>query len=372
MKLTWVKRLCSGIDAPWKHIPTYFLANVGGTELFNCNYDTKLLNLNKHIPSFYKQVICYWQEIKLSTPENKEAVLQEIIWNNRFIKVNGKSVFYSKWRQNGIKQIKDLFDVPENCFLPFEVLANKFHIKRRHFLHYHSLVSAIPSEWKKLLFKNESSPTPASSSCILSKPLSCKILYQELLTRQKLPCSTAEKRFEYYNFQRDDFSKIYLLPFKATKETKLIMFQYKIIHHILFTNSLLYKLKKVSSPHCPFCPAIHQTVTHLFVECEQASIFWSEFQNWILQLCNLQLVLSAQDVIYGIIRQLNPPCLALNQLIILGKYFLYVNALNTEKSTVIDFKRLVQDEIELEKYIAVTSGQQKLFFAKWQNFAHLC
>ena len=123
----------------------------------------------------HSQVICYWQEIKLSTPENKEAVLQEFIWNNRFIKVNGKSVFYSKWRQNGIKQIKDLFDVLENCFLPFEVLANKFHIKRRHFLYYHCLVSAIPSEWKKLSFKNESSPTPASSSCILSKPLSCMI-----------------------------------------------------------------------------------------------------------------------------------------------------------------------------------------------------
>ena len=98
----------------------------------------------------------------------------------------------------------------------------------------------------------------------------------------------------------------------------------------------------------------------------------SEFQNWILQLCNLQLVLSPQDVIYGIIRQLNQPCLALNHLIILGKYFLYVNALNTEKSSLIDFKRLVQDKRELEKYIAVTSDQQKLFFAKWQNFAHFC
>ena len=78
LKLTGVKRLCSGIDAPWKYIPTYFLANVGGTELFNCNYDTKLLNLNEHIPSLYKQVICYWQEIKLNTPETKEAALHEM------------------------------------------------------------------------------------------------------------------------------------------------------------------------------------------------------------------------------------------------------------------------------------------------------
>ena len=56
-----------------------------------------------------------------------------------------------------------------------------------------------------------------------------------------------------------------------------------------------------------------------------------------------------QDVIYGIIRQLNPQCLALNHLIILEKYFLYVNGLNTEKSSLIDFKGLVQDKIELEK-----------------------
>ena len=102
-----------------------------------------------------------------------------------------------------------------------------------------------------------------------------------------------------------------------------------------------------------------------------ASIFWSEFQNWIWQLCNLQLDLSPQDVIYGIIRQLSPPCLALNHLIILRKYFLYVNALNNDKSSLIDLKRLVQDKIELEKYIAVTSGQQNLFFAKWRNFTHI-
>ena len=35
LKLTWVKRLCSEINAPWKYIPTYFLANVGGIALFN-------------------------------------------------------------------------------------------------------------------------------------------------------------------------------------------------------------------------------------------------------------------------------------------------------------------------------------------------
>ena len=39
LKLTWVKRLCSDLDAPWKYIPKSSLSTVGGTELSQCNYD---------------------------------------------------------------------------------------------------------------------------------------------------------------------------------------------------------------------------------------------------------------------------------------------------------------------------------------------
>ena len=54
-----------------------------------------------------------------------------------------------------------------------------------------------------------------------------------------------------------DLAKIFLLPFKATerkpqKEIKLTMFQFKIIHRILQTNSLLHKMKKFPRPPVPF------------------------------------------------------------------------------------------------------------------------
>ena len=42
LKLNWVKRLCSDSDAPWQYIPKSLLADVGSTELFQCNYDYKL------------------------------------------------------------------------------------------------------------------------------------------------------------------------------------------------------------------------------------------------------------------------------------------------------------------------------------------
>lgn len=81
LKLTSLKRcffFLSENDAPWKYIPTYLLANLGGTKLIKCNYDVKLLDFNRQIATFYKQVIHYWQEITFATPEDKKEVLEQI------------------------------------------------------------------------------------------------------------------------------------------------------------------------------------------------------------------------------------------------------------------------------------------------------
>ena len=71
LKLTWVKGLCSDSDAPWKYIPKSFLSTLEGTELFQCNYDYNFLDLNGHLPEFYKQIIYHWQEIVSTTPHSK-------------------------------------------------------------------------------------------------------------------------------------------------------------------------------------------------------------------------------------------------------------------------------------------------------------
>ena len=361
LKLTWIKRLCSDSDAPWKYIPKSFLSSVGGTELFKCNYDYNLLDLNNHLPEFYKQIINYWQKIASTTPHSKNEVLSQIIWNNRFIMINKKMVYLPQWHEAGVKQISDLFDEYENRFLPFLSFCNKYALDCN-FLQYHSLISAIPQRWKKLLhvnFGDTTSPTPPICT------LSCKTLYEKLLLFEDLPPPTSEKKLESYGTTKETLSKIYLLPFKATKELKLAMFQYKIIHNILATNSLLYKMKKVASPFCPFCPSDSQTIQHLFISCTQVSSFWNKFQNWYMIESNENLLLSELDVLFGITRSCMHR-LALNHLILLGKYFLYANALNSIKHVFNDFVALVHEKMEIEKYIAATSNDEKNFGQKWK------
>ena len=75
LRLNWVKRLCSNSDAPWQYIAKSLLANVGGPELFKCNYDIGHLNLSKCLPAFYHKIITFWQDIIASNPKRKMMFL---------------------------------------------------------------------------------------------------------------------------------------------------------------------------------------------------------------------------------------------------------------------------------------------------------
>ena len=157
-------------------------------------------------------------------------------------------VFFPLWYQEEIKQISDLFYSCEDHFLLFNSFYNQFNIKFN-FFQYHSILSSIPQNWKKVLQEGSKDPvTPPTSICSLS----CKTIYSTLLNLEDLPPPTSEKKLLASGVEKSDLTKIYLLSLKATREIKLTMFQYKIIHRILPTNSLLHKMKKLPHPPVPF------------------------------------------------------------------------------------------------------------------------
>ena len=151
-------------------------------------------------------------------------------------------VYLPHWHRAGIKQISDLFDEHENCFLPFLSFCIKYTLNCN-FLQYYGLISAIPQSWKKLLHVNSGGST-VPPICTIT----CKMLYDKLLTLENLPPPTSEKKLLSYGIAKENLNKIYFLPFKATKEVKLAIFQHKIIHNILPTNSLLYKIRLPPQP----------------------------------------------------------------------------------------------------------------------------
>ncbi|KAL9960119.1 hypothetical protein ACROYT_G033528 [Oculina patagonica] len=185
LKVTWIKRLNdSPHDASWSHIPLAYLNKVGGRFLFECNYELKSLKVN--IPlDFYKEALEAWQKLTVSTPESKEQILEEIIWNNRFITIDGSSVYYKQWHEAGVTKIGDIFK--GDSFLTFNDFASTFQIKTN-FLKYYGLCHAIPKKWINQL-KGKSELTTNFLNNRIKLPLN------------KISCKAASQMFVKMKFE---------------------------------------------------------------------------------------------------------------------------------------------------------------------------
>ena len=185
--------------------------------------------------------------------QRKEDVL------NRFVKINKASIYFRSWHLAGVYKLSSLLEENQN---QFDASLKKFKVKCN-FLQYHGLLSAISSNWKTLL--KQELQTEATVNLPAIGKLTCKAIYKSLVNHQNFSPPTTEKRLIEYGLDIHERQKIYSLPFIVTKEVKLSVFQYKIIHNILYTNCILYKMKKVEDPHCPFCANIMRPNSHSFI-----------------------------------------------------------------------------------------------------------
>ena len=80
--------------AIWKSLPLEYFRDVGGEFIFYCNFSLKTLLHLSGLPLFYKDVLNAWERIVGHTPGSKNEVENEIIWNNKFVTMAGKSIFY--------------------------------------------------------------------------------------------------------------------------------------------------------------------------------------------------------------------------------------------------------------------------------------
>ena len=110
LKIAWIKGIAESGDASWKTILNYAVSQFGGIDFpINCDYDVKSLNLEQ-LPDFYRTALCYWKEFKYSSDSKEIPVCDQIIWNNRNIRLDGKTIFINEWYNKGIIYIQDLLN----------------------------------------------------------------------------------------------------------------------------------------------------------------------------------------------------------------------------------------------------------------------
>ena len=109
IQTVWVRKMKNGIEDQWMKITLFYLKDVGGPFIFDGDYDVKLLSLN-NIPSFYTDVLNAWAEVREQISDNEIHTRNVILWNNKHILIDGKSVYWKEWHEAGILKIKELLD----------------------------------------------------------------------------------------------------------------------------------------------------------------------------------------------------------------------------------------------------------------------
>ena len=138
-----------------------------------------------------------------------------------------------------------------------------------------------------------------SEKCETSlKLFSTKESYSSIL-HKSFSAPTAEGRILVHGLAKEEIPYIYMLPFKILKEPKLIMFQVKIVHNILPTQSSLFRMRITDTDVCPFCSLESQSLKHMLITCSVSCSFWTCFSNWWHEKINQKLTLSESSILYG-------------------------------------------------------------------------
>ena len=100
-----LKKLWQDYSSPWTTILDKLLLPIGGRFVLHCSFQTSKLKMN--LPA-YKECFDARSEVNGKTPSCYEEIVNEIIWNNKFLCYDKKSMYRRVIVNFGFVKIRDL------------------------------------------------------------------------------------------------------------------------------------------------------------------------------------------------------------------------------------------------------------------------
>ena len=359
LRLSWIPRLIDEKEGPWISYLKYNLKKYGGCFLFRFNYDVNDLDLS--LSKFYLQLLRWWADFRCSFSAVNYS--QNVICNNKDIRINNKPVFYKTYFDKGITYLNDLqFDVDN--VRSYEFFKQKG--LNTNFLTWTALRSSI------INMKSKSScPIPTAgnldpmnfdykSKSFNAYTAKCKQFYSTMITsKARIPNGFKKLTAD---FELSNAQEVFSIPYLVASETYVWSFQYRVLNFILFTNDKLFKIGLSDSDKCSFCGTYTEDLYHLFFNCSFVQAFWNVFTVWWFDLSGEYLILSLKDIMVGLLQRND----LLNYLIILGKLTIWECRKNNTSPIFRLFLHKVEVKKQVEKIIAIRNRKLRDFQIRWE------
>ena len=353
LKISWIKRLLT-TDGDWQEL---FKTEHSEFPLWELD-KRSLLTYSKSIHNqFWREVCRDWASL-IDFPSTTSDFLATPIWNTFFITNCNLKKLKTSLIERGCIYIKHL--VGENGrFLTRDEFNDKFN-SNINFLNYQALILSIPRLWRQQIKRTTIAelnldPDNQYITKLLHTPQPSKWAYLTFIKRLPFRDKSKPKWENIFgqDFTEGEWADINICANQCTIETKARMFQYKIIHRFLATNSYLTKVKIKDSALCDHCGNSAETLVHLFWECEYAQRIWTELKEWLMPFVDISVFLNAKNVILGTTLATNHRLT--NHLILIAKWHIYASKYMQCKPGFNILERLIKKQYKVEKSI-ITSN----------------
>jgi hypothetical protein len=349
--IMWLKRFLMPNEAGWKDILANYLNKYGGKNMLNNNFDVNKLLAYDIIPPFYINALKLWSEINSFEPTNAEEVCRQGIWNNKFILIGNKSVYYSKFDEAGFHTIYDFFEDKNTI----KDIRSDDRFNTIDVLKWYGLIHALPKHWRDIICKKGLCWTGQieyglrmPNGFIPMDKVKSNSIYVWFRDKEKVESISQHYFKRVYELSDDECYDLFVMPFKVTLDTKLRWFQYRVMHNIVPTNVWLQKVGLTNSDLCSFCKKEKETITHMFVECEKVVDFWQQVQTRY----NIMDGLDIFSKVYGMLDCKNANYALINHILIIVKKYIYKCRADQINFSLTALKNMIHSTIKLEYYCA--------------------
>jgi len=190
-----------------------------------------------------------------------------------------------------------------------------------------------------------------------------QLVYKVLVEKKgSLPAKSQEKWMSDCNCTEINWKAAYLLTRQCTNSSRLIEFQFKLLHRRIPTNSFLQKIGLKESGKCSFCGVELETLTHLFWDCDETQCFWSKVVAWLKECKVVQesYILEITTAL-GLRPDTSNLKLQINYCLLQARFFVWCCKVKGKTISWINFKQILKRNFEIE-----TAGHpNKLELKKW-------
>ena len=329
LQLSWIMRLNDDHEHQWKKIPRILLTKYFGHSKVFYPHFTPLTTKMALLPQFYRNIVTNWEKCS-TAPIDVRNMLGQHVWNNKYITIGGKPIFWKSFVNAGINHIEQLFE--NKTLKSWLLIKREFNLNNNLHFKYMQLLNAIPASWKHEIGEDLSPPIESCkhqqglllcTRLIPLEKLNSKQIYDIVLRKTNhIPTAQITLQRKFSNVQTIEWNKIYMLHRRATKQAYARNFQYKILNNILYLNNRLALFGKSPTTNCSYCHRAEENADHLFVDCAHSKVLWQGLCNHFSQFITFP-VLNYQSAHLGFLDEKMDNFMLLNHLLLIYKIFVY-------------------------------------------------